>query len=230
MPDDGNTGEAQSPGQTPEAQGSTGENASQEYVSKAEFDSFLERTKQSQRDVITDRVTKAVKAELAQFSEVVDALSAGGVLKEGVSPDQLKRDQAVNKLVDLMTQSDEPKKPEPEAGSDPLESEAAKLLERHGLSGKEPEIAEYVKQSAGKGMYEFLRGLDEIGGQVSARKKPSAAGIVPESGSPPQKPDLEAEYRKEMLAARGKGMSVGREIKAKYRQRGLNVDGVNLLG
>ena len=48
-------------------------------------------------------------------------------------------------------------------------------------------------------------------------------------GLPPLALGLEDQYKKEMLAARGKGMDAGRAIKDKYRAKGVNVEAIRLV-
>jgi len=57
-----------------------------------------------------------------------------------------------------------------------------------------------------------------------------AGAVVAEGGktAPPQG-DLAEKYKSEMLAARGQGSAVGREIKARFRSLGVDVDSINLM-
>lgn len=61
---------------------------------------------------------------------------------------------------------------------------------------------------------------------LSRNAPPDPAAVAP--AAPTGSPSLEAQYKAEMLANRGKGYQVGNQIKDKYRKSGLNVDAISL--
>lgn len=209
------------------------EPTSESYVSKADLEALAgtlrteietqgQRTRQSQGDVIEDRVSKAIEKS---FMERLIA-----ALPEGVDPKLIQREAFVDTLMadpSLLGKVE----PEPEAdgspppsGTDPVQTEVQRIMHQHGLSGQEPEIAAFLKANKGKGLLELLGGLDALGVEV-AKRKPSAASLMPESGSPPPQADATKIYIAEMQAARGKP-EAARAAKTKAIAAGVDISQV----
>ena len=196
------------------------------YVSKADLEALAgtlraeienqgQRTRQSQGDIITDRVSKAIEKS---FTERLIA-----ALPEGTDPKQIRRESLLDALMadpsllgkaeaEVSTQTSVP---------DPVQTEVQRIMHQHGLSGQEPEIAAFLKANKDKGLLELLGGLNTLGVEV-AKRKPSAASLLPESGSPPPQPDATKTYITEMQAARG-DRTAAKAAKAKAIAAGVDV-------
>jgi len=213
--------------QVPPASETPPEPTSESYVSKADLEALAgtlrteienqgQRTRQSQGDIITDRVSKIEES-------FVERLIAA--LPEGVDPKLIQREAFVDHLMadpSLLGKVEAEASP-PASGPDPVQTEVERIMHQHGLSGQEPEIAAFLKANKDKGLLELLDGLNTLGVEV-AKRKPSAASLMPESGSPPPQPDVVKNYIEEMRQAAGKGMRVGQAIKDKYSKLGVDVD------
>lgn len=108
-----------------------------------------------------------------------------------------------------------------------------RLLSSAGISFKDPEYAAIVaKHSRGaldeEAFYDDVDVLvEKAHAKTGKQEGVSASAVVMEGGNiAPPTGDLTEKYKSEMLAARGRGMDVGREIKRKYRQLGVDVDAV----
>jgi hypothetical protein len=227
-----------------------------EYVSKADLEAFgtalvdeiVPRLKQSQKDVIQDRVSSEVKEAMSSFDEAVEMLSPE--LKEGADIAALRREAFLN---NLMAQSTSPEpEPEPEAppqaaAPEPAslppgrEAEIAQILEQHeGLSGTEPELMEYAKANKDKPWWQVGGGFNDLAASIAARNTGTPAGVVAPQGQA-SNPDLKAEFRKELddamhpKDAEGNrvgpgryGMNVLRPIQDKYRELGLSEEDLDI--
>jgi len=114
-----------------------------------------------------------------------------------------------------------------------MERYVRRLLSSAGISFKDPEYASIVaKHSRGaldeEAFYDDVDALvEKAKAKQGKREEVSASAVVAEGGSSaPPTGDLTEKYKSEMIAARGRGSAVGREIKAKYRKLGVNVDTV----
>ena len=108
-----------------------------------------------------------------------------------------------------------------------------RLLSSAGISFKDPEYASIVaKHSRGtvdeEAFYDDVDALvEKVQAKTGKQEGVSPSAVVMEGGNvAPPTGDLSEKYKKEMLAARGKGMAVGSEIKAKFRKLGVDVDNV----
>lgn len=205
------------------------EPTSESYVSKADLEALAgtlrteienqgQRTRQSQGDIITDRVSKAIEKS---FTERLIA-----ALPEGTDPKQIRRESLLDALMadpSLLGKVEAEVSP-PASGPDPVQTEVQRIMHQHGLSGQEPEIAAFLKANKDKGLLELLGGLDVLGVEV-AKRKPSAASLMPESGSPPPQPDATKVYIAEMQAARG-DRTAAKAAKAKATAAGVDVSQV----
>ncbi len=176
-----------------------------------------ERTKQSQRDAIKARVPEVVRETLAAEIEAI----------KKYAPDEKQKELQFEALVTHLT-SEDSKPEEKPASSSPDEStverEVRGVVEKHGLSGSEPELKQYMTEAKGQSLFDMLTGLEKVAVEVAEKRKASPAGILPSGSSPPPKPDVIQKYKEEMWAARGQGNAVGKAIKEKYRELGVEVD------
>lgn len=94
-----------------------------------------------------------------------------------------------------------------------------------GLTQEEKD-AVYAKV-AKKQFTSVASAIKELGKQmvvIKGTSQPaSLAGVIAPTGGSPKPQDLEKKYKDEIIAARGKGSSVGREIRRKYEAMGLDV-------
>lgn len=183
------------------------------------------RTLQGEKDRRINKIERRLdttEGALTRFAELV-----GGGMKIEQAQQQLKLESALEYIDSLRQQ------PEQGGGSDKASTqgsagatqaveEAAQLLKDAGLDS-DPEWVSMV----GKGFpssHEAVKAAANlvIRRTVKGQKPNEAATIQPSGGALPKK-DLDAEYRKELLAARGKGYDAGRAIRQKYRELGLDV-------
>jgi hypothetical protein len=75
----------------------------------------------------------------------------------------------------------------------------------------------------------FLLELRKRAEKKAQRLKVPAEARTPTMSTSGQAGNMESEYKKEMLANRGKGYKVGEEIKEKYRKLGVKVDEISLF-
>jgi hypothetical protein len=98
------------------------------------------------------------------------------------------------------------------------------VLEDTGLSNDDPDvIATMQRNLSPEAMTAALY-------QTAYRrtKPPSPAAVVTPSGSGGDNQNLMAnKYRQEMIAARGKGVDVGRAIREKYQGQGVDIDAIS---
>lgn len=225
-------------------QGAT-DSTSKEPVSKAELAELEARigkqieqgfasVKQSQKDVIGDRINRAVTSlpELRAFSQFLEANP--GIVKDGVDPKRLIRDQAVDLIVDRelagtpAERQAESRDAGPAGAQAAVKAEVDRILETYGVAGDDPEVVALAKEVQGEPLLVQLTKLNELGADIQRRKGGVSAQVGGARGSG-NKPDLEAAYRAEMKANRGRGMHVARQIKDKYRRSGLDVDHIDLM-
>ncbi len=117
-----------------------------------------------------------------------------------------------------------------------MERYVRRILSSAGIPFKDPEYLKVVEKFQSKGSFDEDEFFDEVDDLVERRttkqerqESPEAGSVVAEGGrTSPGRPDLVEKYKAEMMAARGKGAMVGREIKAKYRKLGVEVDRIVL--
>lgn len=202
---------------------------------EATIDKAVSSLKQSQRDTIQDRVTKAVHDApefqgLRQINEFMERHPE--LLKEGVKPREVLRSAALDNLVDReLAGSTEQRQPERRDaaqadGSGVLKAEIGRILQEHGVAEDDPEVIALAKEVQGQPLLVQLTRLNELATQIAGRSDEPNVGAA---RGRKVNPDLEAKYRQEMLENRGRGNYVGRQIKDKYRKLGLDVDRVALI-
>jgi hypothetical protein len=194
-----------------------------------------ERVKQSTRDTIDDRVRKAVPAPVAQAGELAEVLKP--FLKEGVTPQQIQDAAVLHALRSGSyfpgpSASESPQASETlpaKAAPDPVASEVGRILKDHGLSGREPELKEWLSQNTDKPLLVKLQGLNDLAEQLGARQAGDVGSIVAGTSGQRATPNLVKEFVDTMLKNRGKGLHVANRIKEQYRRLGVNVDAIDLL-
>ena len=227
------------------ASGTPGESAAAESVSRADLqaletrvletvnkavEGLAPRLKQSQRDVIDSKVKASVREQLQGFDAAAEALKPH--LKDGVDPAAIKRNMALQLFMDQISGDSDEAVDAPQGQTaglgqspNPLASEIQSMLTDRGLTGKEPELVEFLGKVQGKKPYQIISELNTLTTELAERDKPDASKILSGgSGGNLPAPDHKAEYVKEMLAARGKGAAEGRVIRAKYKRLGVDVD------
>lgn len=200
----------------------------------------LKANRQSQRDTIDDRVSKSV--DTVQ-SRLIDTMKS--MLPEGTDFRALERQAWIDSQMDTGQSpsgdtDDSPQASSSSSGNEPspMVKEIRAILTSHGLSGDEPEIVDYVESNQGKPWWQVGSGLNELAGQIAARKQGDDASLLPGSGATggtPPSPNLKNAYVKEVQALRAKGLS-RREaglkldaIKERFEKQGLDTSQVNLV-
>ena len=185
-----------------------------------------ERTKQSQRDAIKARVPEVVRETLAAELEAI----------KKYAPDEKQKELQFEALMTHLTSEDSEPDEKP-ASSSPDESfverEVRGVVEKHGLSGSEPELKQYMTDAKGQSLFDMLTGLDKVAVEVAEKRKATPAGILPGGSSPPAKPDLTEKYIKEIsdlrvdrtMKAHEKKARM-KEIKKKYKELDVPVDSI----
>ena len=191
---------------------------------KGWIDNGTERTKQSQRDAIKARVPEVVRETLASELEAI----------KKYAPDEKQKDLQFDALMTHLTSEDsepEEKPASPRPDESTVEREVRGVVEKHGLSGSEPELKQYMAGAKEQSMFEMLTGLDKVAVEVAEKRKATPAGILPGGGSSPPKPDLSEKYIQEIsdlrvdrtLKAHEKKQRL-KEIKKKYKELDVPVD------
>ena len=183
-----------------------------EAVIDARLERFAEglakRLKQSQKDIVEDRLTKALDKHFGK-----PAASAPAPEQPAPSaPPQAAPAAAVT-------------------ATSGFESEIKAILDERGLTGQEPELQEFAQANKGKPWYKVGPQLDELAAKIAARRGGSPGGVVVPPGPKPNEPELAAQYLEDIAAARKAGrFGAGnlRAIKDKYRKLGLAVENVRL--
>jgi len=217
-------------GQESPASDSQQEATSPEYVTKADLEEIVGRLKQSQGDILTDRVEKALP-------DAVDQAFRARLtphLKEGTDLTAIEREAKVDVLLgqSFPSEQDAGESPQAEPASQasepsPLDVEIDRILKGHGVERDNPQIKEYLEGKEGT-LTELLVGLDDTAAKAKA-SHPGASGIISPGGKAAT-PDLIQDYVNEMAANKGKGSSVRRDIKNKYKRLGVDVDKIGFGG
>jgi hypothetical protein len=194
------------------------EKSSTEYVSREDLDAFgaklaesiskeiVPRLKQSQKDVIQDRVSSEVKEKLSAFDEAVEMLTPH--LSEDVDLKALKRQKFIDSLMSespspegVPEQAPPPQEAVPEPASSPpsFEAEIQTILDAHGISGEEPELLEYAEKNKGKPWWQIGTGFNELAQSLATRQAGTPAGVVPPQGQVAHT-DLIKEFNQEVDA------------------------------
>ena len=188
---------------------------SPEYVTKSDFDAGLERLaeglakrlRQSQTDVIEDRLEKSL-------DRLFGRPAASAPAPETPAPTAPPQATPAAQV----------------SAPSGFESEIKAILDGHGLTGTEPELREYAEANKGKPWFQAGPGFATLAADLAARRAGSPAGVVAPTGGTAPAPNLAQEYIDAVAAARAAGQygpAVLRKLKAEYRAKGLaNVDSI----
>jgi hypothetical protein len=185
-----------------------------EAVIDARLEQFAEglakRLKQSQRDVVEDRLTKALNKYFGA---------------EGPAASQPKPESPAPSAP-----ATAPSPAAPVSATSGFEAEIKQILDGHQLTGSEPELREYAEANRGKPWYQVGPKFAELAATLAARRAGSPAGVVAPTGGTAPAPDLAQNFIDAVAAARAAGQygaAVLRRLKAEYRAKGLtNVDSI----
>lgn len=193
--------------------------SSQEFVSRTELSAAVDTIiaemkaqakahRQSQADVITNRVRKEVGNKLA------DALRPSLPPEPAVVPA-------------APSQAPEPALPSAVSG---VELEIQTILSTHGLTGEEPELIAYATENRGKPWYRVGAGFAAVAEKISTR---AGGSILAGEGTGTASPnDVQAylnqvdELRKAVRAGQDRKTTSTRlsALKNEYRKKGVAVD------
>jgi len=245
-------------GSDPQASGSgDGGEGSKDYVSRKDFEALqstigdqfqalnkaLEGNRQSTKDVIEDRVSKAVAPALEVvrgMGPVLQGLKQRGLLAENADPLTIQRQLAMEAAADqVLSPSDAARASAASAtqqasqpAGDRAKAEVDRILQEHGLTGKEPELVEYANGVRGKPLLEQLVGLNNLAAQIAGRKSGDGSSLLNVGSGQLSHDQMQTQidnYIRDAAAARGKGTHAWEPIKARYRAMGVPVDRINLM-
>lgn len=254
MADEEQNLDSDSTDQDPVGAGSQGDQDLDRPISRAEFNKAVgeltstigglkDSLKQSNRDVIQDSVGKEVQPLREEISALASVLERHPeLLKEGLDKQAVLRNAALDSIVaGVLEPNDKSPSESPKASDDSgspsedktLESGIGEILAKHSLTGKEPELMEYMSESKGKPLFSTLQGLDSLAEKIARRSAGDAGSILPVgSGARTPRPDLVESYAKEAYAAQGDPVKF-KAIKAKYaelfKKAGMDINKVNLV-
>lgn len=118
----------------------------------------------------------------------------------------------------------------PTVDTSAIQKRATEVLTDAGIAFDDPEYTALVNKPHAN-PDAFIAEVEKFGRRrLKQQFQPGAASNAGGGGSAPSssKNTLADKYKKEMLAARGQGMSKGQEIRDKYRAQGVDVDRVAL--
>ena len=213
-PKDAPGAEADAVGAASQAEGS-----STEYVSKAELTAAVDTiiaemkaqakaNRQSQSDVIADRVKREV----------------GGKLAAALRPESPSEPALVPAAPSQAAE------PAPTNVASGVEAEIQHILTEHGLTGSEPELTAYAQENRGKPWYQTGAGFAAVAQTISAR---AGGTVLAGEGSQSASPNDTEAY---ITAVRGireaviKGMDRNTsraeltKLKDRFRKKGVKVD------
>jgi hypothetical protein len=192
----------------------------------------IERREQSIKDKRLGEHDKRLK----------DLERLGGLLKEhGGDVHKAAREVRLMEAEEKVLSMDaEPKPSAPRLpGKEQMEQEygdeLADYLKERNIQLDPVEMREATRDMGGRKFSSVSKAVAAAAGMVDAylesknkRGAPANVGAmaIPKSGK--GNPDLEKQYKSELLAARGQGGAVGREIRRKYRDMDVDVDHVVL--
>ena len=241
---------------TPPASGDPETEPSKDFVTQSALDEALERVSTQVAETVTKAVGGQVKLGLqanrqsanatidnrvtGMQSELVSGMRA--LLPEGVDFDKLQdeawiRSQRKKSQEPESAEAGETPQAEPAAPASvesTMATEIASILQKHGLSGNEPELVEYVKANKEQPWYLAGAGFNELAEKIAGRQSDPANIMGTGSGTPPN-PNLKAKYLDEVAELRAQGkydrssQVAMREIAAKYEKLGLKTSEIDLL-
>ena len=224
-----------------------------DQVSRAELDALKtelvkaiedqgNRTRQSQRDTIQDRVQAAVGGALPHFDVIADALKP--LFKDGSNIEAVKQDLFIKSLMAQSSsqpvaaaappnQGPAPQLPPAGTGPTGLEAEIKAILEANKLTGAEPELVQLLTANRGQPWYQVGPQFAALATQIAGR---SGTVLGTAAGSPSASPDLAREYVTKvqelgLQVTRGtlrstEAQPAARRLRAEYRAKGVDVDSI----
>jgi len=185
----------------------------------------LERENQSQKDKGIVKLSN----ELAKTREQVEWIKK--MLEKGLDEDEIVEKMAIK---DLLRERSNNSEAEVGQSQKMIPKETAPVVDREAIARKlgiDVKSAEYIEIAGNEDDTEFLTQLTDL---VSSRKQspmqPNPGAYMPTSPMGGALPKATPEqYINEMMAARGKGYDMARQIKEKYRKAGVDVDNIRLV-
>jgi len=176
-----------------------------------------------------DKGIVKVATGLAETKEQIDTIKK--LIEKGLDEDEIVEKLAIKRL--LKAQEETPVS-EIEPPVSPGKPTAAPRVDREAIArnnGIDITSAEFTEISSIDSDDEYISQLVALatGRYKSTSMQPNPAAIMPASPTGGSIPKATSEqYLKEMYAARGKGVEVGRQIMDKYRKLGIKVDEIPL--
>lgn len=166
-----------------------------------------------------DRAVQGVRREFETWKPVLEKVAA----QFNLTPEQVatvQRDMEFDELKRRVFE--QPSQPPAQAApvQDAGEQMFQKALKRYGLDATDPDVVGLMRETSDP--EDRLFRLAELGAVRKTAPTPTPGSTPAPSGGTPPKPDLKAEYDREIAANRGNVMAIA-EIKKKYRKQGLDV-------
>ena len=186
---------------------------------------------QATKDRRIQKLTDRLDLTAAQLDKLA-ALIAGGTPK-----DQAVREIKLDALIDererqqagVPSESSQEQRPVAPVLDQDAIKRADSILTQAGVLNH-PAWAEKLRTTTFKDAAQYLAAAAEfVLSEQSKTKAPNPAVVISPGGGNETRPDLKAAYLNEMKAARGQGNQKAAEIKARYRQQGLEVDSISLM-
>jgi len=217
------------------ANSSAGTETSQEPVSFAdelkaaetrimrEVTEGLKANRQSQTDTIDNRVTGMEATIISELTKLVPEGTDIQAIRERA---WIQSQMGTSENDGSAERSPKALEASPSTTADLVSTEITQILQEHGVSADEPELADYMRANAGKRWSQIGAGFEDVVANIAERSKGSTP-MGTGSGSAPN-PNLEAAFAKEAteLRATGRGykerMNAYRELEAKYQAQGVD--------
>lgn len=178
------------------------------------------RTRQSQRDTIKDTVGSTVETALQDLGLSTASPSS----EDDGSPEEPAR----------QSEDQDEELPSP---TDGLAAEMHAILKERGLTGKEPEIAEWISENKGEAWYKTGASFEEMADRIQSRASDAPIGSGKGKGV---SEDLVREYTDAMndiVSRKAKGeirhtdaRSEREAVRTKYRELGVEIDQIGFGG
>jgi hypothetical protein len=232
---DGGEGKANArPSPTGDQQASTVDAKALANLLKGELEPWLDETLtrklQGEKDRRINKVERRLETTEGALARLVELMEGGMNVKQ--AQQQLRLESALEFIDGLKEapQGEVLATQKPKGGTSgkvAASDEATQLLKEAGLE-EDPEWVERLKKGFASDGEALRDAANLIVRRVVRQQAPNPAAVIQPSGGALPEVDLEKEYRKEMLAAKGKGNNAGAVIRRKYRELGLDVNSVSL--
>ena len=197
----------------------------------AAFEQKIERRLQSLNDKQQNRLEKVVNERIGQMEARYQQV--GQKL-----PDHVRQRIIDDAISNYSEDGEQPAQGAPSRVPPDVETvnrQAADILKGAGISWDDMTMREVnsLKQTTPEAYLESVRQAAASAvkrlGVAAPQQQPNLAAAPAIGAGQPAGGDLEEQYRKEVIAARGKGNNVLMDIKKRYRERGIDVDGVKVF-